>query len=58
MPEKLIKEQKIKIHIDIFKKLHEKLTFGGEGNILNQIKVQQNIVTGINFENEKLEKFK
>ena len=39
MPEKQLKEQKLKIHVDIFKKLHEKLTLGGEGNILNQIKV-------------------
>ena len=39
MPEKQLKEQKLKIHVDIFKKLHEKLTLGDEGNILNQIKV-------------------
>ena len=44
--------------MEIFKKLHEKLTIGGEGNILNQIKLQQNIVTGMNFEDGKIEKFK
>ena len=35
MPEKQLKEAKLKIHVDIFKKLHEELTKGGEGNILN-----------------------
>lgn len=36
----------------MFKKLHSFLVMGGDGNILNQMQVQQDILSGLMFDDE------
>ncbi len=35
LPERKLRESKLKMHIALFKELHKHITYGGDGNILN-----------------------